>query len=240
MDTQYTEIQGKSTTLNVDLQMRPGSTAAVVKLKPGEEFTAEAGSMIAMSPSVSITTSSQQKKSGGSILKSLKRMLSGESFFLNHYKAGSEGGTVFLSTTMAGDMMVKELRGEGIIVQGGSYVASSPDITIDMSFQGFKNLVSKEGLFWLAIKGQGTVVVNSFGAIYPIEVNGEYIVDTGHIVAFDENLNFTLTKAGKSWISSILGGEGLVCKFKGQGTVWVQSHNTSTFGAILGPKLKPR
>jgi uncharacterized protein (TIGR00266 family) len=235
METQNTNIQG---TLDVNLKMRPGSTAAEVKLQPGQEFTAEAGAMIAMSPTISMTTTTYKKNSGG-ILKGLKRMLSGESFFLNHYTAGSQGGTVWLGTTQAGDMMVKELNGEGIIVQGGSYVASSPDINIDMSFQGFKSLISREGLFWLAIKGKGTVVINSFGAIYPIQINGEYIIDTGHIVAFDENLNFSLTKAGKSWISSILGGEGLVCKFKGQGTVWVQSHNTSSFGAILGPKLKP-
>ena len=46
-------------------------------------------------------------------------------------------------------------------------------------------------------------------------VDGEYIVDTGHIVAFNETLNFSLSKAGKSWMSSILGGEGLVCRFQG-------------------------
>jgi uncharacterized protein (TIGR00266 family) len=233
METQNTN------TLNVNLKMRPGSTAAQITLQAGEEFTAEAGAMIAMSPSITMTTTTYKKNSGGSILKGIKRMLSGESFFLNHYTATNQGGTVLLGTTHAGDMLVKELNGEGIIVQGGSYVASSPEINIDMSFQGFKSLISKEGLFWLAIKGKGTVVINSFGAIYPIQINGEYIVDTGHIVAFDENLNFSLTKAGKSWISSILGGEGLVCKFKGQGTVWVQSHNTSSFGSILGKKLKP-
>lgn len=224
--------------LNVTLRMRPGSTAAEIKLAPGQEFTAEGGAMIAMSSSVQMKTSTHTKSSGG-FIKGLKRMISGESFFLNHYSSGSANGTVWLGATHAGDMLVKELNGEGIIVQGGSYVASSPGIEINMNWQGFKSLLSKESLFWLAIKGKGTVIVNSFGAIYPILINGEYIVDTGHIVAFDENLSYSLTKAGKSWISSILGGEGLVCKFKGQGTVWVQSHNTSSFGNILGPKLKP-
>jgi uncharacterized protein (TIGR00266 family) len=100
--------------------------------------------------------------------------------------------------------------------------------------------VSKESLFWVKASGQGTVIFNSFGAIYQIQVNGEHIVDTGHIVAFEETLAFSLTKAGKSWMSSILGGEGLVCKFKGKGIVWVQSHNSSSFGSALGPKLKPR
>jgi uncharacterized protein (TIGR00266 family) len=225
--------------LDITIQMRPGSSAAEIKLMPGQEFTAEAGAMIAMSPTVQMTTTTHKKTSGG-IMKGLKRMLSGESFFLNHYTAGSQAGTVWLGATHSGDMMVKELNGEGIIVQGGSYVASTPEIDIDMNWQGFKSLLSKESLFWLSIKGKGTVIVNSFGAIYPMQVNGEYIVDTGHIVAFEESLNFTLTKAGKSWINSILGGEGLVCKFKGEGTVWIQSHNTSSFGAILGSKLKPR
>ncbi len=236
MEFEFTAIPKNR--LNVTLQMRPGSTAAEIKLEAGQHFTAEAGAMIAMSPSISMTTSTHTKKSGG-IIKGLKRMLSGESFFLNHYSAGNQSGTVWLGGTHAGDMLVKELNGEGIIVQGGSYVASTPDIEINMNWQGFKSLISKENLFWLGIKGKGTVVINSFGMIYPIHVNGDYIVDTGHIVAFEESLNFSLTKAGKSWIHSFLGGEGLVCKFKGNGTVWVQSHNTSSFGNILGPKLKP-
>ena len=137
-------------------------------------------------------------------------------------------------------MQEYDMNGEKLIVQGGSYLASSPDIDIDLGWQGFKSILSGEGLFWVNLTGSGKVIFNSFGAIYPVEVNGEYIVDTGHIVAFNETLGFTLTKAGKSWVSSILGGEGLVCKFQGQGTVWCQSHNPSSFGHILGPKLRPR
>jgi uncharacterized protein (TIGR00266 family) len=237
MDQEHTTLDKNK--LEVSIQMGPGSSAAQIKLGPGQEFTAEAGSMIAMSPDVQMTTTTHKKNSGG-IMKGVKRMLGGESFFLNHYTGSPVGGTVWLGATQAGDMLVKELNGEGIIVQGGSYVASSPDIDINMNWQGFKSLISKEGLFWLEVKGKGTVIINSFGMIYPINVDGEYIVDTGHIVAFDESLTFSLTKAGKSWINSFLGGEGLVCKFKGQGTVWVQSHNTSSFGNILGPRLKPR
>jgi uncharacterized protein (TIGR00266 family) len=236
MEEQFITLNHK---LDVNLRMRPGSSAAEIKLAPGQEFTAEGGAMIAMSPDVTMTTTTHKKSSGG-IMKGLKRMISGESFFMNHYTAGSNGGTIWLGAVHAGDMMVKELNGEGLIVQGGSYVASTPEIEINMNWQGFKSVISKESLFWLSLKGKGTLIVNSFGAIYPIHVNGDYIVDTGHIVAFDESLNFSLTKAGKSWVNSILGGEGLVCKFKGQGTVWIQSHNTSSFGYILGAKLKPR
>lgn len=237
MDTYTTTTAAR--TMKVELQMRPGSSAAKITLAPNEQITAEGGAMIAMSPTIGMTTSTHTKQSGG-FIRGLKRMISGESFFLNHYHGGAQGGTLWLGATQAGDMMAHELNGEGIIVQGGSYVASTPDINIDSSWQGFKSLVSKESLFWLKISGRGTVVVNSFGAIFPVKVNGEYIVDTGHIVAFEESLNFSLTKAGKSWISSFLGGEGLVCKFKGTGIVWIQSHNSSSFGSILGRKLKPR
>jgi uncharacterized protein (AIM24 family) len=76
--------------------------------------------------------------------------------------------------------------------------------------------------------------------IYPIEVDGEYIVDTGHIVAFEPSLKFNISKVGESWLSSFLGGEGFVCRFKGKGTVWCQSHNPKSFGSSLGPSLKPR
>ena len=86
----------------------------------------------------------------------------------------------------------------------------------------------------------GKLVINSFGAIFPIDIDGEYVVDTGHIVAFDETLDYSLSKAGKSWVSSFLGGEGFVCRFKGTGSVWCQSHNSPGFGKRIGPMLKPR
>ena len=155
MEEQFTATNSK---LDVAIRMRPGSSAAEIKLAPGQEFTAEAGAMIAMSPDVSMTTTTHKKNSGG-ILKGLKRMISGESFFLNHYTGGNRGGTVWLGAVHAGDMMVKELNGEGLIVQGGSYVASSPDIEINTNWQGFKSLVSKESLFWL---GERSVNVTGF------------------------------------------------------------------------------
>jgi uncharacterized protein (TIGR00266 family) len=225
--------------MEVQIINGPGNAAAEVQLGPSEELTAEGGSMIAMSGDMSITTTTH-KKGKGSILKAAKRLLSGESFFLNHYTAGSQGGQVWLSTTLPGDMMKYELKNESLIVQGSSFVAAPPEVEVDMGWQGFKSLLSGESIFWLHLKGTGKVILNSFGAIYPVEVNGNHIVDTGHIVAFNETLDFKVGKAGKSWVSSILGGEGLVCHFHGQGTVWCQSHNPSSFGRILGPKLRSR
>jgi uncharacterized protein (TIGR00266 family) len=95
-------------------------------------------------------------------------------------------------------------------------------------------------MFWVKATGDGAVFLSSFGAIYEVDIDGEYTVDTGHIVAFEDTLQFKIVKAGKSLIGSILGGEGLVCRFSGQGKLYCQSHNPPSFGKAIGPKLKPR
>ncbi|MCH2206023.1 MAG: TIGR00266 family protein [Lentisphaerales bacterium] len=225
--------------MEVEILHGPGSSAARVALGSGETLTSEGGAMVSMSGDMRITTTTMKRNQGG-ILKAMKRMLSGESFFLNHFSPGYDGGEVILATTLPGDMMTYELDNESLIVQGGSFVACEEHIDVDMSWQGFKSILADDSMFWLNLKGSGKTIINSFGAIYPVEVDGEYIVDTGHIVAFNETLNFELTKAGGSWITAIMGGEGLVCRFKGQGTVWCQSHNANGFGSSLGSMLKPR
>jgi len=88
--------------------------------------------------------------------------------------------------------------------------------------------------------GNGELLLTSFGGIYEVPVNGEYIVDTGHIVAFEKSLTFNIGKANPSWWGAFLGGEGLVCRFQGQGKVYCQTHNPGAFGQLVGPQLPPR
>ena len=120
--------------------------------------------MIAMSGDMRIDTTTHKKGSGG-VLKAMKRMLGGESFFLNHFTAGPNGGDLWLATSLAGDMMTYELDKENLIVQGGSFVACEPSVEIDLGWQGMKTLFAGEGLFWVHLRGTGKVIVNSFGGI---------------------------------------------------------------------------
>ncbi len=225
--------------MNVELLHRPGNTAAKITLQAGENCTTESGAMIAMSGHMNITTSTH-KKGSGSIFKAAKRLLVGESFFLNHFDPAGKAGELWLGTDLAGDMILLDLDNENLVVQSGSFLACEDSIEMDMGWQGFKSILSGESMFWLNLKGKGKIVLSSFGAIYPIDVDGEYIVDTGHIVAFNETLDFSITKAGKSWWHSFLGGESLVCKFHGKGTVWCQSHNPKSFGRALTSSLRVR
>lgn len=227
--------------MNAEIICRPGNAAAKVSLGSEEHVTAEAGAMIAMSPDISVeTTTYKRDRRKGRIKKAMKRIFAGESFFLNHFTAGSGGGELYLATNLPGDMEAVELSDAKLIVQSGSFVASDSGIEMDVGWQGFKSMFSGESLFWLNLSGSGTVILNSFGAIYTVDVKDEYIVDTGHIVAFDEGLSFAVTKAAKSWASSLLGGEGLVCKFSGTGRIYCQSHNANAFGQTLSPLLTPK
>jgi uncharacterized protein (TIGR00266 family) len=225
--------------LDIELIHRPGNSAARITLAAGESVTSEAGAMIAMSADVTITTTTH-KRSSGSFTKTLQRLLAGESLFLNHFSSPRAGAELWLGTPLPGDMVSIALQRENLIVQGGSFVACESGVEINLGWQGFRTLLSGESLFWVQLSGTGKTLINSFGAIYEQPVDGEFIVDTGHIVAFNETLSFTLTKAGSSWINSILGGEGLVCKFKGKGTVWCQSNNPRSFGSALTPNLTAR
>jgi len=220
---------------------RPAATAIRFALEAGEGMTCEVGAMIAMTSGMTVNTTSKSRGGGGGIIKGLKRMFTGENFFLNHFTAHQNNQSLLIGPSMMGDCIHHSMRGGTMIVQGTSWLASTSSIDIDATWQGFTSaLFSGESMFWVKCSGAGELFLSSYGAIYPIDINGEYVVDTGHIVAFEDSLQFRIGKAGKSLVGSFLGGEGLVCKFQGQGRLYCQSHNPPSFVKLLGPKLKPR
>ncbi len=66
---------------------------------------------------------------------------------------------------------------------------------------------------------------------------GEKItLDTGHVVAFDESVQYSVRKVG-GWKSTILSGEGLVTDFVGPGRLWLQTRSSADLIAWLTAKL---
>ena len=101
--------------MQIDIQLGPGNSVAKIQMAPNEAITAEGGAMIAMSNDMDIQTTTYKKNSGG-IMKGLKRMISGESFFINHYTAGPNGGELYLAPGLHGDMFTYELNNTSLIV----------------------------------------------------------------------------------------------------------------------------
>lgn len=225
--------------MNIDIQHRPGASVAVCAMAPGDTIRAEADAMISMAGPISVKT--QARKSGG-LLKSLKRsVLGGESFFTNEFTAQGPA-ELCLAPTLPGDMVIHPLDpSHQLFIQGGSYVAAPDSVVIDTKWQGFtRGLFSGESFFFLHATGQGPVIMNAFGAIAWADVDGELIVDTGHVVAFTTGLEYNVTKASSGWIGAFLSGEGFVLRFRGRGRVYLQTRNPTAFGTTVGAMLPPR
>lgn len=210
--------------MNFQIIHKPDFPTVKVELQNEESIRAESGAMVAMSPTIKMET-----KAEGGIFASAKRaLLSGESFFQNTYKAVGGVGEVYFSPATQGDLEHREMKGEEIILSTGAYVAGSTGLVIDSKFGGFKSFFGGEGLFFLKVSGVGDLFFSSFGAIHQVEVDGEYIVDTGHIVGFESTLTYSIQKVG-GLKSLFLSGEGLVCKFSGRGRLYIQSRNQNSF-----------
>jgi len=220
--------------MQVDIQYRPSYSLAVVKLEPNESIQVEAGSMVSMTPGITIETEAK-----GGLLGALKRsVLGGESFFMNDYRAPAQGGVVTLAPALPGDLEVLELRGDTLMVQSGSYVASSQGVTVDTKWSGAKTFFASEGLIMLNCSGTGTLVVSSYGAIHEMVLGaGEtQTVDSGHLVVFTEGMGFDVrTIAGMK--STLFSGEGLVVDLTGPGKILMQTRSDDAFLSWLIPKL---
>jgi len=223
--------------MQVDIQYRPSYSLAVVKLDPNESIQVEAGSMVSMSPGLTIETQAK-----GGLMGALKRsVLGGESFFMNNYRAPGQGGQLTLAPVLPGDLAVLELSGETFMVQSGSYVASSEGINIDTKWGGAKTFFASEGLIMLKCSGTGTLVVSSYGAIHDMDLAaGEsQTVDTGHLVAFTEGIGFNVKRIG-GMKSTLFSGEGLVVDLTGPGRVLLQTRSDDAFLSWLIPRLPKR
>lgn len=226
--------------MHFEIAYQPAHSLATAHLAPGESVRAEASAMVSMTSD--IQTSTTARGAGGGIFGGLKRaVLGGESFFTNLFTASAPGAHVTFAPNLCGSMVVHELNGsENLLIQGSSYVASPDSVSLNTQFQGFKGFFSGESLFFLEASGHGPVLVNAFGAIEKIDLDGTMIVDTGHLVAFTSGIRYTISKAASGWIASYLSGEGLVLRIEGRGTLYVQSRNPGEFGKNVGSKLPPR
>lgn len=219
-----------------EIQYRPSYSLLKVRLARGEVISAEAGAMVSMSSSIEIET-----KMKGGLFGALKRsVLGGESFFINNFKA-NEDGEICFAPALPGDICAIDLNNQTMLVTSGSYITSSPEITIDTKWGGAKTFFSKEGLFLLKCSGSGQLFLSSYGAIHEVELarGQKYLVDTGHMVAWAENVGYNVKRVG-GLKSTLFSGEGLVCELTGPGKIYLQSRSADAFLSWLIPQLPKR
>lgn len=213
----------------------PSYALAIIALDVGEKIQAESGAMVSMSETIKMETGVR-----GGLLSGLKRsVLGGESFFINTFTA-EQPGELTVAPALPGDITALELTGQALMVQSGSFLAATPDVSVDTKWGGARTFFSREGLFLLRCTGYGTVFVSSYGAIHAVDLDAGrgsgYVVDTGHMVAFEESVRYEVRRAG-GWKSTLFSGEGLVCKLTGPGRFYLQTRSADSFINWLIPKL---
>lgn len=205
---------------------------AVINLEPEQSIHAEAGAMVSMSANVEI-----QSQMKGGLLGALKRVVGGESAFVSTFTARGGYGEVTLAPGAPGDIVGIEMRNQRFFVQSSSYLAGDVSLQVETRFGGVKSFLGGEGLFVLEITGTGLLLVSSFGAIHrkTLRPGERYVVDTGHLVAWEAHMPYGLRKAATGFFRSFLSGEGLVAEFTGPGEILIQTRNLAAFAGLLKP-----
>lgn len=212
-----------------EIRNKPDYASLHILLDAGEQVVTESGAMMGMDPGLEMQTNMK-----GGIMGAAKRALGGESVFLNTYTATGPGQRLDIAPSSPGDMQHVRLDNTALMIQRGSYCANTPGVEVSAKWGGAKSFFGGEGLIMLRASGTGELWMASYGAIHEVDVQGSYVVDTSHIVAFDESLTFRVKSSG-SMKSLFFSSEGLVCEFSGAGRVWVQTRNAPALAGFLHP-----
>ena len=223
--------------VQIDIRYQPSYSLAILRLEAGESIQAEAGAMVSMSANMEIDTGLK----GGLLGAVARSVLGGETLFANTFTSRGGAGEITLAPSLPGDITSLLVRNETLYVQSGSFLASTPEINLDLQWGGAKTFFGSEGLFLLKATGSGPILLCSYGAIHKVPLDGKapYICDTGHVVAFGSGLDFDVRRVG-GWKSTMLSGEGLVCEFRGVGDLYLQTRSTQAFLSWLIPRIPGR
>ena len=219
--------------MNIKIEGKPVFAHVVVELEPGETIVAESDAMSSMSAELDMDA----MLNGGLVEGLAKKFLGGESLFINHFRNNTDKTlSLHLSQNTPGDIEDKELNGESYCLQQGAYIASEQGVNLGLKYAGLGSFIGREGLFKLVVSGHGKVIFGAYGGIVEKEIDGEYIVDSGHLVAYEPEMILKPQLAGGIF-GSFFGGEGFVTRIEGKGKIFLQTRNISSLASWINRHL---
>lgn len=214
-----------------------GKTVPAVEftLNRGESIYSQRGGMTWQTDGINMKTNAR-----GGVMKSLGRMFTGESIFMNTYTANVDGAKVAFATTVPGDIVsINVGENNGFTVQKSAFLCAEPGVDMSIAFtkKFSAGLFGGEGFVLQKAKGNGMLFLEVDGdPVERILTPGEVLkVDTGNVVGFESTVSYEIETV-KGLGNIFLGGEGLfLTKLVGPGRVIIQSQNFGDFaGKILG------
>ena len=196
-----------------------------IELDPGEAVRAEAGAMMYMTEGIEIQTGT-----GGGMFKGLKRMVTGESFFITSFLNNGGGkAQVAFAAPYPGKVIpidLTEVGGE-FLCQKDGFLCAARGIEINVAFTKKigAGLFGGEGFILQRLQGDGMAFVHAGGTIIKRDLRaGESLrVDTGCLVAFSPSVSYDIQFIG-GFRNALFGGEGLfLARLTGPGPVYLQS-----------------
>ncbi len=203
--------------------------AVVITLDPDEGVRSEPGTMMWVEGRIEMATDT-----GGGIMKGLKRMIGGESFFITTWtNEGNERSRIGFAADYPGKILPVDLSRSTILCQRDAYLCSAKGIEVSVAFTrrlgaGF---FGGEGFILQRLSGEGLAFIHAGGHIVERELqHGETLrIDTGCIVGFEESVDYDI-KMIKGIRTKLFGGEGLFyATMTGPGKVWMQTTPFSRF-----------
>ena len=197
-----------------------------VELDPGEAARGEVGTMMYMDDDIKMQTST-----GGGIFKGLKRMITGESFFISSFKNnGAQKQKVGFGAVYPGKVIPIDLAQEkegSFLCQKDAFLCSAEGIEIKVAFtkRFGSGLFGGEGFVLQRLSGDGMAFIHAGGTMIKRELAaGEKLrVDTGCLVGLSESVDYGIKFVG-GFKNALFGGEGLfLANLEGPGTVYLQS-----------------
>ena len=214
--------------MKYDIVSAPSYSLIEMKLSEGESVIVEPGSMAWMD-----TTIKPKTEMKGGFFAGIKRKFGGESFFLNTYTAEGGSCNIGIAPGYSGDIVVRELNDETLYMERGAYLCHVGNIETSATWEGFSGMFA-EGMFGLRVSGTGLLFFGSYGDVQEVEVDGSYTVDNGYAVAWEQNLDYSIGRSGRS-IRSFLFSDQLICRFHGNGKLWVQTRSPRNLAAWVHP-----
>ncbi|MCI5145112.1 MAG: TIGR00266 family protein [Candidatus Electrothrix sp. AR3] len=200
---------------------KPAFAYINVDLEPSESIVAEADAMASMAADLDMKAGFN----GGFFSGLAKKFLGGESLFVNTFTNNTNSSRrLTLVQGTPGDTNSVDLDNDSICFQPGAYIASTSGLKLGLKWAGLGSFIGREGLFKLHVSGTGRVWYGAYGGLLEKEIDGQYIVDTSHLVAYEKQMKLKVQMAGGIF-SSFLGGEGLVTRVEGNGKIVIQTRS---------------
>lgn len=206
-----------------------------IELDPNETVIAEAGSMLFMEEGIVFETKmGDGSQPSGSffdkLLQAGTRLVTGESLFMTHFTNRGVGKRkVAFAAPYPGTVMpinLAQIYQNTLIVQKDGFLCAALGTRLGIHFNqrlgaGF---FGGEGFILAKLQGDGLAFVHAGGVVIERQLNNEVLrVDTGCVVAFEPQIDFSIERAG-GLRSMVFGGEGLfMATLRGTGKVWIQS-----------------